>query len=74
MKRYNLKVIANSKEDSIKFPEKEDEPIVIKVKKPAVKGKANREVIKLLKKHFKADVEIVLGKTSNKKIIEVKDN
>jgi uncharacterized protein (TIGR00251 family) len=35
-------------------------------------GKANEELIRLIKKHFKAkDVEIIGGKTSKKKYVEV---
>lgn len=40
------------------------------------KGKANAEIIKKLAKHFKVSqskVKIILGKTSNKKVVEIED-
>lgn len=37
------------------------------------KGKANRAILNLLKRHFGKEVQIVSGFTSNTKIIEVID-
>ena len=36
-------------------------------------GKANKELLKLLSKKFKRDVEILRGKTSKNKLIKIKD-
>jgi uncharacterized protein len=43
----------------------------IKLKSPAEDGKANIELLKLLKKYFKRDAAIIKGKTSRKKIIKI---
>jgi uncharacterized protein (TIGR00251 family) len=50
----------------------EDDCLVVKVAAPPQGGKANRELVKLLKKYFKAKkVEIVKGHTSRVKIVVV---
>ena len=50
----------------------EDDCLVVRVAAPPREGKANRELIKLLKKYFKAKkVEIVAGHTSREKIVEI---
>ncbi|MFH1521550.1 MAG: DUF167 domain-containing protein [archaeon] len=36
-------------------------------------NKANEELVKFLKKHFKKEVKIIKGFTSKRKLIEVKD-
>lgn len=42
----------------------------VNVKAPPDKGKANKELIKLLSKHFKKKVEIISGlKSRNKRIL-----
>ena len=46
--------------------------IRIKVRKTAVKGKANKEVLQLLKKMFNKEVELVAGLKSHDKKILVK--
>ena len=43
------------------------------IKKKPIEGKANAELIKILKKYFKKEVKIVSGLTSREKIIEVED-
>ena len=43
------------------------------LKKPSENNKANLELLILLKKYFGAEVKIIRGKTSKKKIIEVKN-
>lgn len=47
------------------------EEYLVRLKKPAIDNKANLELLKVLRKHFKAEVRIVKGKRSKKKIIEV---
>ncbi|MBU3906971.1 MAG: DUF167 domain-containing protein [Nanoarchaeota archaeon] len=52
---------------------KEEEGYIIKLKSVPKDGKANIELIKLLKKHFGKEVIITSGFTSRKKIIEIVD-
>ena len=47
--------------------------LVIHVKSPPSENKANREIVKEMKKLFGKDVEIVKGYTSREKIILVRD-
>ncbi len=51
----------------------EGEQIIIRVKTPPVKGKANKTIIKMTKKLFNRDVAIISGLTSTKKTLLVKD-
>lgn len=46
----------------------------IYLKKQAVDGKANLELLKFLKKEFKKDIRIIKGSKSCNKIIEIEDN
>jgi len=50
------------------------EKFLIEVSAPPVEGKANKEIIKELKKLFKSDVEIVKGLKSKDKIILIRVN
>ena len=45
----------------------------VHLKKPAVDGKANEELIKFLKKQFKVDVKIIKGMKSRDKIVKIGD-
>lgn len=48
----------------------DDGVLKVNVKAPPDKGKANKELIKLLSKHFKKKVEIISGlKSRNKRIL-----
>jgi len=49
----------------------EAEPLIVRVREPPSKGKANRAVVKLLSRHFNADVRIVAGATSRRKTVEI---
>lgn len=50
----------------------EDDCLVVRLAAPPREGKANKELIRILKKYFKAKkVEIVAGYTSKTKIVEV---
>jgi len=69
MKRIEIKVIPNSKTEEIV----EVEPLIIRVKEPPTKGKANKAVITLLSGYFNADVRIVSGAKSRRKIVEVEE-
>jgi uncharacterized protein (TIGR00251 family) len=46
---------------------------MIKVKTHAIKGKANKAVIKLLKNHFGQQVFLVTGHSSSRKIFEIEE-
>lgn len=50
----------------------EEDCLVVRVAAPPREGKANKELLKILKKYFKAKkVEIISGHTSRVKIVEV---
>ncbi len=51
----------------------DEEHYLVSVKAPASKGKANRAVIRLLKKHFDKQVFLVSGHTSSRKIFEIEE-
>ena len=51
---------------------KKGEQYIVNVKSPAENNKANIELLKVLKKYFGKDVEIKSGKTSRRKIVEMK--
>lgn len=44
---------------------------LVRVKAPRVKGKANKAVIKILRKHFDLPINIVSGHNSTLKVVEV---
>ena len=72
--KIEIKVITNASKDIIK---EEDNVFKIYVTAQPEKGKANKQVIKLLAKHLdvnKLNLEIIKGEKSNKKIILVKNN
>lgn len=69
MKTIEIKVIPNSDVEEIL----EAEPLVVRVKEPPTKGKANKAVIKLLSRYFNANVRIVSGTKSRRKIVEIED-
>lgn len=48
-----------------------EEEYKVFLKKSAQDGKANEELLKVLKKYFGRGVRIVSGKTSRKKIVEL---
>ena len=70
MKRIEIKVIPNSDVEEIL----DAEPLVVRVKAPPTKGKANKAVIKLLSRYFNANVRIVSGTMSRRKIVEIEEN
>ena len=67
MRRIAIKVIPNSKTEEII----DAEPMIIRVKEPPTKGKANKAVVMLLSRYFNAEVRIVSGAKSRRKIVEV---
>ena len=69
MKRIEIKVIPNANVEEIQ----EGEPLVVRVKAPPTKGRANKAVITLLSRYFDAHVRIVSGTRSRKKIVEIEE-
>jgi uncharacterized protein (TIGR00251 family) len=68
MKTRTIKVIPNSPADEVI----EAEPLlIVRVKAPPTKGKANKAVINLLAHHFNANVRIVAGASSRQKVVEI---
>ena len=51
---------------------KSEVKFLIEVSAPPVEGKANKEIVKEMKKIFKTDIEIVKGLKSKDKIILIK--
>lgn len=66
----NAKIHTGKNEFSITF-DKEKEIILIKSTEQPEKNKANKEIIKELKKFFKTDIKIVFGLTSKEKKIKI---
>jgi len=64
-------VKAGQRDESIQ--EISEKHLLVQVKAPASKGKANKAVIKLLKHHFGRQVFLVSGHTSSRKIFEVEE-
>ena len=67
MKTLKIKVIPNSKIEQVI----ENDLLIVKVRAPPEKGKANKAVVKLLSKHFNAKVRIISGEKSREKVIGV---
>jgi uncharacterized protein (TIGR00251 family) len=65
-----VKVIPNSDRSSIQ--RREDE-IKVKVTSPAQKGKANRELLRILYRTFGTrDIKVVTGRTSRSKLVRIR--
>jgi len=64
-----VKVYPDSgREEIVKISE---EYYKIYLKKPAESGKANIELVKVLKRHFKVEIKIIKWLTSKNKIIKI---
>jgi uncharacterized protein (TIGR00251 family) len=68
--KISIKLHPNSSQEKINEIEK-DKFYEIWIKEKPIDGKANEKLIKLLKKYFKKDIEIVSGFKSREKIIEM---
>jgi uncharacterized protein len=71
--KYTIRIIPKSSQT--KIIEEKDDFLKIKLKAAPEKGKANAELIKFLAKHFKtakSNINIIKGKTSKNKVIEIK--
>ena len=72
IKRISVKVIPRSKLERVE--QIDDSVFVVRTRAIPEKGKANREVVRLLEEHFgvpKLNVTIVVGTTSKHKIIDI---
>jgi uncharacterized protein len=69
--RIAISVRPNSSKQEIIKMDKQNYKIYLK--KPATEGKANKELINLLKKYFKSPVKLISGFSSKNKIIEVEE-
>lgn len=70
--RINVKVHARSKRESV--TSLEDGSYKVEVKAPPVEGAANAAICELLAEYFKkskSKIRVVLGATSNHKVIEI---
>ena len=68
--RLKVKVRVNSYENKILDYDKERDMLNVSIKAPAVKNKANLELIKFLSKLTKKRVNIIRGLNSKTKVVE----
>ena len=68
--RLKVKVRANSYENKILDYDKERDMLNVSIKAPAVKNKANLELMKFLSKLTKKRTNIVRGLNSKTKVVE----
>ncbi len=71
MKLFNIKVLPNSKKNEIVA---EGDRLIVRVKAPAVGGKANKATINALAEYFKVKknkIRIIKGQKTRKKVIEI---
>ncbi|PKP57272.1 MAG: hypothetical protein CVT88_00815 [Candidatus Altiarchaeales archaeon HGW-Altiarchaeales-1] len=70
--KISVKAIPNARKDEVKLAgENVEEGLIVKVHAPPEKNKANERVIEILKDYFKADVRLISGEKSRKKIVEI---
>ncbi|MCQ6254688.1 DUF167 family protein [Methanocaldococcus sp.] len=69
----DIDVQAGSKKNEITGINEWRKRLNVKIKAPAIEGKANKEIIKFFKDIFKKDVEIVSGKLNPQKTILIRD-
>ena len=70
MKTIEIKVIPNSNEEAVIEAE---QLVVVRVKEPPTRGKANKAVVKVLSRYFNANVRIVSGTKSRRKIVAIEE-
>jgi len=71
MPRISVKVIPNAKMDSV---EDLGDKLKVRLKAPAVDGRANEALIKVLSEYFgvrKNHVKIILGEKSREKVVDI---
>jgi uncharacterized protein (TIGR00251 family) len=71
--KFKIQVQPNSSQQKIQF-NLNGKIQKVYLKKPAIDGKANKELEKLLTKHFKSPTKIIKGHTSKTKTIEIKND
>ncbi len=70
--KISVKAIPNAKRDEVKMVgEKVEDGLIIKVHAPPEKNKANDKVVEILKDYFKAEVRIISGEKSRRKIVKI---
>jgi len=70
--KISVKTIPNAKKDEVKLAGSNvEEGLIVKVHAAPEKGKANERVVEILKDYFKADVRIISGEKSRKKVVEI---
>jgi len=67
----NIKVKTSSNKQEIKKISNNNYTALLK--NPAQDNKANLELLKILKKHFKKDIKIIKGLKSKNKVIKIKN-
>ena len=70
MKTIEIKVIPNSNEEAVIEAE---QLVVVRVKEPPARGKANKAAVKVLSRYFNANVRIVSGTKSRRKIVAIEE-
>ena len=65
-----LKIITKPNSKKTEIVSDNDGILIITIKSPPEKGKANQELVKFLSKHFKRKVEIISGFKSKRKILK----
>lgn len=74
MKKILVHTIPNSRSNEVK--EIADNIIKVKVSAPPIDGRANKELLKVLSKHYKIhknEITIIKGIASDKKVIGIPD-
>lgn len=69
---FRVKVIPNASKNEIAA--QDGDFLKVKIKAPAQKGKANRELVKFLAKEFnvkKSSINIIKGENGREKIVEI---
>ena len=68
---FTVDVKTNQREENV--VRIDENHLLVQVQAPAIKGKANKAVIKLLKKYFGKQVFLVSGHTSSRKIFMIEE-
>ncbi|MEK9166073.1 MAG: DUF167 domain-containing protein [Patescibacteria group bacterium] len=72
MRQFNVKVIPNASKNEIAA--QDGDFLKVKIKAPAQRGKANRELVKFLAQEFdvkKSAIDIIKGERGREKIVEI---
>lgn len=70
MKMFPKKIIVKTNKGKTKITKEQDNIIYLDVHSPPINNKANIEILKFLKKHFKTSLKITKGLKSKQKIID----